>query len=286
MSIGARFELPQESREALIKEFGDGSVPDENGFYNGVVFEDNDDGTTKIIWKGDAAIIGNENDGQAWGAKFSIQAKDDFIGGNMVPTNGSTSGIYLKNGDTKLFPQPSVNVRPLSLSVKNVEKWAYNGDDIESIPFADRLYETFEIVQLDGKTTKTGKLEWSKLTDVQKDKFQKEKLIEDEQLIIGEDKTFEYCYPDTKDPVGYFVYKYEIVDNEGKELGNMGGHDADKAVNEVEKYKLTVEFVPYTVDERDEDNRLSAAVQRQVKRQQRQGNHQKAEQNLTQWRIS
>ena len=268
--IDARFELPQTSREKLIEKFHDGSKPDENGIYNGVVFEDNADGTTTIRWIGTAAMI----DQEGWQADFEIKAKHDFIGGNMVPTNGSASGIYLTS-ETIPFPQPSVNVQPLSLSMKNMEKWAYNGDDIAPMSTADKptsiadeLYDTFKIVELDGTTiTETGKQKWPELTDTQK-----AKLKEEGNLTIDkneEGKPFaEYFYRhpgtqvDTSDPVGYFVYKYKVVEDAGKELGEMKGHDADKEVNAVEKYELTVEFVPYTVGERDEDQRLSKDVKR------------------------
>lgn len=270
--IDARFELPQTSRDDLKEKFGDGSVPDENGSCNGVVFEDNADGTTTIRWIGTAATIAQEG----WKAEFEIKAKHDFIGGNMVPTNGSESGIYLTS-ETVPFPQPSVNVQLLSLDMKNMEKWVYNGDDIAPMftadkptSIADELYDTFKIVELDGTTiTETGKQKWPELTDAQK-----KTLKEKGSLTIYKDDEgkplVEYFYTkktdsvdiETPDPVGYFVYKYEIVkDGAGEDLGDMAAHNANKANHEVEKYKLTVEFVPYTVEERDGDNRLPAAVQ-------------------------
>ena len=58
----------------------------------------------------------NRND-KGWNASFRIQAKDDFIGGNMIPTNGADSGIYLNGGGIKEFEQPSVNVKLLNLNI-------------------------------------------------------------------------------------------------------------------------------------------------------------------------
>ena len=67
----------------------------------------NQDGTTTITWTKDAAVIGNaestDPDNQPWSASFQVKAKDDFIGGNMVPTNGAASGIY-KRGFDKIIP--------------------------------------------------------------------------------------------------------------------------------------------------------------------------------------
>lgn len=48
--------------------------------------------------------------------EFNVTAKDEFWGGNNVPTNGDTSGIYAQGADTAagLFDVPQVNV-PLNI---------------------------------------------------------------------------------------------------------------------------------------------------------------------------
>lgn len=240
--IDARFELTDASKAALKAE--------------GASIKPNEDGTTTIEWTGDKATIGNENAGTdgsvkgPWSASFQIKAKDDFIGGNMIPTNGAASGIYLKEGKTRYFEQPSVNVKLLSLSMENKESWYYKGDTIEPAGFMNKLDETLEIHQLNNQVTDTGNPTLSELTEEQKTE-----LVGKGTLVVnanGDVETLKYVYPNTSDAVGYFCYTYETVKgSEENPLGNMESHAAEKVGEYVEQYKLTVEFIPYSVDERD-----------------------------------
>nr|WP_297873166.1 SpaA isopeptide-forming pilin-related protein [uncultured Blautia sp.] len=240
--IDARFELTDASK-AELEEAGAHIIS-------------NADGTTTIEWTGDKATIGNENAGTdgsvkgPWSASFQIKAKDDFIGGNMIPTNGAASGIYLEEGKTRYFEQPSVNVKLLSLSMENKKSWYYKGDIIEPAGFMNELDETLKIHQLNNQVTDTGNPTLPELT-----KEQKTELVENGTLVVnanGDVETLKYVYPYTSDAVGYFRYTYEIVkDSEKNLLGNMDSHAAEKVGEDVEQYKLTVEFIPYSVDERD-----------------------------------
>lgn len=240
--IDARFELTDASKAAL----------EEAGAY----IISNTDGTTTIEWTGEKATIGNENAGTdgsvkgPWSASFQIKAKDDFIGGNMIPTNGAASGIYLEEGKTRYFEQPSVNVKLLSLSMENKESWYYKGDTIEPAGFMNELDETLEIHQLNNQVTDTGNPTLSELTEKQKTE-----LVKNGTLVVnanGDVETLKYVYPNTSDAVGYFRYTYETVkDSEEKPLGNMESHAAEKVGEDVEQYKLTVEFIPYSVGARD-----------------------------------
>lgn len=58
--------------------------------------------------------------------QFNVTAKDDFLGGNDVPTNEKTSGIYDKD-DTrvKLFKRPTVNVPIKDVTVTAEDKNVY-----------------------------------------------------------------------------------------------------------------------------------------------------------------
>ena len=240
--IDARFELTDASKAALKAA--------------GAHIISNDDGTTTIEWTDEKATIGNENAGTdgsvkgPWSASFQIKAKDDFIGGNMIPTNGAESGIYLDDENTRYFEQPSVNVKLLSLSMENKESWYYKGDTIEPAGFMNELDETLKIHQLNNQVTDTGNPILSELTEEQKTE-----LVKNGTLVVnayGDVETLKYVYPNTSDAVGYFRYKYETVkDSEENPLGNMESHVAEKVGENVEQYKLTVEFIPYSVDERD-----------------------------------
>ena len=58
--------------------------------------------------------------------QFTVTAKDGFLGGNDVLTNGAESGIYDKDGKlVKLFAQPTVNVPIQPVTVTAADKNVY-----------------------------------------------------------------------------------------------------------------------------------------------------------------
>lgn len=250
-TIDSRFELTEKSKNDLL-------ALNNSDDTKSVEIKNNDDGSTTIIWTGNAAKIGNaeataEKD-RGWKASFQIKAKDDFIGGNMVPTNGADSGIYLDNESTRFFDQPSVNVRLLSLSIGNDETTVFKGDSIDPSGYANELAKTLKVVELDGKTTTitgmnpvTGEGDsktptFPTLTDDQKKELTKKGTITLDTNKDGSHQ-YEYTYPGTNEPVGYFTYTYKLSDNPG---GNMGVHEASTVGKAVEKYELEVTYHPYS----------------------------------------
>ena len=234
--IDARFELTDAGVNALAdKEIAEnkGTVnkvdnlkteitwTDDNEEVGKVTIVKNPNGTTTITWTGAAAKIGNaaatEEADKGWKASFEVKAKDDFIGGNMIPTNGADSGIYLEGGGVKKFEQPSVNVRLLNLAIGSKNTTVFKGDPISAQNFRNELAETLNIEQLDGKK---------------------------KPLTIGESQEFEYTYPGSTDAVGKFSCTYEAV------KGNTDEHTATEVGTAVEQYKLTVTYHPYSLDER------------------------------------
>lgn len=235
--IDARFELTEDSVNNLAQKVIAGNKgivekvkesnteitwkDDENKEVGKVTIVKNSDGTTTITWTGAAAKIGNaaatEEADKGWKASFKVKAKDDFIGGNMIPTNGADSGIYLNGGGVKKFEQPSVNVKLLDLNIDGKNITVFKGDPISAQNFRSELAETLNIKQLDGKT---------------------------KPLTIGENQEFEYTYPGSTDAVGKFICTYEAV------KGNINEHTATEVGTAVEQYKLTVTYHPYSLDER------------------------------------
>lgn len=231
--IDARFELTEDSIKALADKVIAGEKGTVNESNTEITWKDNEnnevgkvtivknpDGTTTITWTGAAAKIGNaaataEAD-KGWKASFKVKAKDDFIGGNMIPTNGAASGIYLNGGGVKKFDQPFVNVRLLDLTIDSKNITVFKGDPISAQNFRSELAETLNIKQLDGKT---------------------------KPLTIGENQEFEYTYPGSTDAVGKFICTYEAK-------GNINEHTATEVGTAVEQYKLTVTYHPYSLDER------------------------------------
>lgn len=264
-TIDARFKLTDDGLNALANNcnLGEGKINAKQDGSKEIIWKDetknselgrvtiveNKNGTTTITWTGQAALIGNSKDENGgWNTEFQIQAKDDFIGGNMIPTNGADSGIYLDSGDIKKFKQPSVNVKLLSLSINDKEKTLFKGDSINTQNFENELAETIRVVELDNKTktlTAVTPQEQNLVKLPVLTHQQIETLSTEKSLTIGGDKSYEYTYPGSNEAVGYFTYTYTLAKGD-----NADNHVATAVGNEVEKYKLTVTYHPYSKSDR------------------------------------
>ena len=267
--IDARFELTEAGRKELVGDVEattneDGSKTyvketlKDNVVVGTVKITENTDGTTTIEWTGTEAHIGNKDNREdpAWERKIGVVAKADFIGGNAVTTNTGDSGVFVNENMTKMFPKPTVNVKALSLEMTGKEITVYKGDSLQPQAYYNQLAQTIKVVELDG-TTKilTGVEPVNKnktqvslpvLTDAQKNELENSKT-----LTIGDNQKYKYIYPGTSDAVGYFKYIYTIPETPG---GSIQNHKAGNAASPAEKYHLEVVFVPYTVDERLDQN--------------------------------
>lgn len=243
--IDSRFELT----EAQKKVFDDYNKAHESEAGNRITYVENADGTTTITWTGAAAHIGNKNataaDNQPWSATIDVVAKSDFVGGNMIPTNGTASGIYVDKDTTRLFPQPSVNVKLLAPSIENKEVTVYKRDTIESDNFLGELSATYKITELDNQTIhKLGNANIPALTD--------EDIA---TLKRGETVEKDYSYGGTNDVVGVFRFEYsntKLLTNDSTITPENAvyNHEATKVGDDVEEYTLTVTFVPKTIEQR------------------------------------
>lgn len=92
----------------------------------GEIKTDETTGQTYIEWNN--AVIGKKGtDGTpGWNKTIRVKAKDAYIGGNDVVTNGPKSGITVGTDDRK-FNQPTVNVK-VDFNVNNGEKTIFKGD--------------------------------------------------------------------------------------------------------------------------------------------------------------
>lgn len=223
--IDSRFELTTGEKDRLK---GSGAT----------VIESND-GTT-VTWT-NTTVNSKTGNTPGWHETIEIKAKDDFIGGNMIPTNGSASGITI-DGNTKPFPQPSVNVKLLTPSIGDKEKTYYKGDTIESSNFSGELLGTYEITELDGKTKLTAGNGIPQLTSDQLN-----------SLKAGGTVEIPYSYTNSATDIeGTFVYKYENkkCESDGSINNPLENHTATKVGQDVEEYTLKVTFIPKTVDDR------------------------------------
>lgn len=222
--IDSRFELTTGEKERLEGR--------------GATVSENDDGTTTVTWT-NTTVKSKTGNTPGWHETIEIKAKDNFIGGNMIPTNGPASGITVGD-NTKYFPQPSVNVKLLTPSIGDKEITYYKGDTIESSKFSRELLGTYKMTELD--TTTAVEKGIPKLTEEQLTK-----------LKNGETVEIPYSYTNSNTDIeGTFVYKYKNkkYEAEGTKVNPLENHPATKVGKDVEEYTLTVVFVPKTVDER------------------------------------
>lgn len=206
----------------------------------GATVAEKDDGTTTVTWT-NTTVKSKTGNTPGWHETIEIKAKDNFIGGNMIPTNGPASGITVGD-NTKYFPQSSVNVKLLTPSIGDKEITYYKGDTIESSKFSGELLGTYKMTELDGKTTVTKGI--PQLTP--------EQLAE---LKNGTTVTVPYSYTNSNTDIeGTFVYEYKNKKYEAKgtEVDPLKDHPATQVGKDVEEYELTVTFVPKTVVERKE----------------------------------
>ena len=222
--IDSRFELTDKQKETFANR-------------SDVRVTYNNDGTTTVTWTDTTVNSKTGDNTPGWHETIEIKAKDDFIGGNMIPTNGPASGITVGN-NKKSFPQPSVNVKLLTPGIGDKEITYYKGDTIESSKFSGELLGTYKMTELDGQTA-----------------VGIPQLTEDQLAELKNGGTVEVPYSYTKssaDVVGKFVYMYRNTkyEAEGTKVNSLEDHTATKVGQDVEEYKLTVTFVPKTVEER------------------------------------
>lgn len=142
--IDPRFVILDDSGNPITSNYSgiDKGITLKNG---GTVYYDKTTGNQYIVWN--EQTIPNSKNG-SWNKSITVKAKDDYIGGNDVPTNISPdSMIHTGYGDAVL-PQPKVNVKA-ELKVKDKAVTIYKGD---SLPDTDTVLN--EMFDLAGNTSK------------------------------------------------------------------------------------------------------------------------------------
>ena len=83
-----------------------------------------------------------------WGALLKIRAKDPYVGGNAVSTNGPGSGVTLDSGEKYDFPQPKVNVR-IQFAPGSTDDTIFLGQTLERYFDDNQLEKLFTVNGLD-----------------------------------------------------------------------------------------------------------------------------------------
>ena len=126
--IDSRFVILDDAGNQITKKYLDdknvSSVTLNNG---GTVYYD-DNGVQYIRWT-KQTIKHKKGDTQGWSKTISVQAKDDYIGGNNVPTNISPDSKIITSYGELTLPQPKVNVKA-ELTLKDKKITIYKGDSV------------------------------------------------------------------------------------------------------------------------------------------------------------
>lgn len=208
-------------------------------YKDGIVVTD-EAGRIGVKWVNQTLGVKKDNS-SGWSKTIYVKAKDDFIGGNKITTNGSGSGITLKDGGNIPFEKPAVNVKLLDITQGDKEITVFLGDQINPATLLKQL-----------------NAEQPKINGFEKDNDGNPKniysnasaqLTEEElsQLLSGTTASVEkaYSYGNTGDTIGKFVYTV-TVDSDKKET-----HKTTTTGIKVETYTLHVEYIPYTMEERE-----------------------------------
>lgn len=111
---------------------GNVSIQDNTVSVSGFSYKDN--------WCGEHTENGQTtfHNGKKLIIQFNVTAKDGFLGGNDVLTNGAESGIYDKDGKlVKLFEQPTVNVPIKEVTVTAADKNVYLNGTVTAAELKD-----------------------------------------------------------------------------------------------------------------------------------------------------
>ena len=240
----------------MIKAAEDSGKPIQLGNGNGGILSVDSAGNQVVKWTDQT--IPNVADG-GWNKTITVKAKEEFIGGNSIPTNVYPDSKITTGYGEAILPQPSVNVKLLSLDIGNDETTVFKGDQIDPSGYKDKLAKTLKVKKLDGTTTTTGvnPIDGESAAFPTLSSDQKDELLRNATITLGDQKSsdgkypYEYIYPGTTDAVGYFTYTYKVSETPG---GNMEPHKVTTVGTAVgtavEKYELVVTYHPYSQDER------------------------------------
>lgn len=236
----------------MIKAAEDSGKSIQLGNGNGGILSVDSAGNQVVKWTDQT--IPNVADG-GWNKTITVKAKEEFIGGNSIPTNVHPDSKITTGYGEAILPQPSVNVKLLSLAIGKDETTVFKGDQIDPSGYKDKLAKTLKVKELDGTTTITGinPIDGESAAFPTLSSDQKDELLRNATITLGDKKSsdgkypYEYIYPGTTDAVGYFTYTYKVSETPGE---NMKPHKTTTVGTAVEKYELVVTYHPYSQDER------------------------------------
>lgn len=229
------------------------------------------DGSVYGVKWGDQNVAYSESGAPTWTGKIYVKAKEDFLGGNTIKTNGGTNDTFtpkkyvidgeeydlLPGDDTKLkrtFETPYVNVDELTLTQNSTEWTVYLGTDVTPSEQLDALAEEIRVKEVVSSsenhmiTDKSAMLGSSK-TDASetfplKQVLDLDALSQEEwnSLISGETLTKPYS------AYGHDAGTMVMSMVKAGTGADVGQHTTTVTGNAVERYLLSTVYVPAAVD--------------------------------------
>ena len=199
-----------------------------------------DAGIYTVTWSNQALGVMDSDNVTPWTASFILKAKEDFLGGNVIATNGAESGVKTGSNDNEKFEkfdQPAVNVKLLDFTLKNEEEYVFKGDKFE-VYTDSKAYKWL----LDNMTgTGASVIKNLALTSITDSNWHKQG---DNSLTASVD----YSYDTTSDKLGTITYTFTpnnvvngAIDSEGTAL---------EEGTPVATWTLTVSYSPTSVADR------------------------------------
>lgn len=230
--VGATVTDVIDSRFVIVKDNGE-TIKNED-LENGKTITLNNGGVVSLDKKGNQVItwtdqtILNKKKGE-WSNTITVKAKDDYIGGNNVPTNVTPDSKITTGYGEVVLPQPKVNVKA-KLKVKDKAVTIYKGD---RLPNTDTvLNEMFDL------TGNTSKYNVSKNSFTAKWYSNPECTTEVSNLTADEDATY------------YLKVSYDAGEPTTESTTNTNSNiagDADHIVEAVNENDLTKPYGVYTI---------------------------------------
>lgn len=187
------------------------------------------DGSQYVEWTAITIPVAEGNQA-GWNATIYVKAKEDFIGGNMVPTNGANSGITVEE-EWFGFDKPTVNVKLRDLIVDNGEITLFKGEEITPGAYLEELAGTIGLVENANDATEGLVLAGAPI-------FTQEQLGE---LLSNRTLTVAYSY--AGEEMGSFTY--EVVSDH-----TLDNHKATVVGENVEQYTLQVTYNAASIADR------------------------------------
>ncbi|WP_044933723.1 SpaA isopeptide-forming pilin-related protein [Pseudobutyrivibrio sp. LB2011] len=227
-------------------------------------------GTISVDQNGNQVITWNDiyigyklSDSNGFDSRFLVKAKDDFMGGNVIPTNGPASRVIVGDA-TKNFPMPTVNVKLLGYSLADNETTILLNDafDVSKLSSDEEILAFLSGIECE-------------YTDEFNTKHTSTNVFTNSSLAVTTDtsgnKVITYSYPGTSDGVGaltiedaekvgpegnattgdnlyYYetAVKYTAIKQTDRTLGSMIAPDTTN--NEVTEYTGTGKYYVNVVD--------------------------------------